>query len=177
MNNRLLEEIVRHIMANFAVIPNDFIDLNKTQSLKNNDFILNTKIKFDGEEELNIKTGQVWGCQLSTDEQELKILLGNCSQDAIISEYAMLIQLKGAPCYGLYLVISDDSEALIATSLNGKEWLQCNTFLQASFLTGMEQVKETGLSWGKCSSYREEYEKLVSFIKYHNLVYGELDAG
>lgn len=180
MNKRLLEEIVRHVMASFAIIPSEFIDFNKTRSLKEKSFLLSSKIKFDGEEELGMKTGQVWGCQLSADESELKILLANCSQDPDIYEHAMLIQLKNAPCYGLYFIYQDgdiESEAMIAASVNGKEWLQCNTFLQASFLTGMEQVKETGLTWNKCSSHQEEYEKLLSFIEYHHLVYGESDEG
>lgn len=179
MNKRLLEEIVRHVMASFAIIPSEFINFDKTRSLKEKAWLLNSSIKFHGEAPLGFTTGQVWGCQISTEGSELKILLGNCSQEPGLHEYAMLIQLKGAPCYGLYLIYDDksDSEAMIAASVNGKEWLQCNTFLQASFLTGMEQVKETGLSWSKCSSHKEEFDKLLSFIEYHHLVYGESDEG
>ena len=48
--------------------------------------------------------------------------------------------------------------------------MEATTFLQASFLAGMEQLRDSGLPWGRCSDYKEEYQKLLTFIKYHNTV-------
>jgi hypothetical protein len=177
MNRVLLQEIIKHVMAGFGVLEANHINYDKTKSLCDKQYLTSNRIEFQDVQ--NIKTGQVWACQFAADHQELKVLLGNCSQDSDIKEFAMLVQLKGAPCYGLFLVDGQnvESEPLIAVSLDGKEWLECNTFLQASFLTGMEQVKDTGLSWDKCVSHQEEFEKLKSFIEYHQLVYGDTNEG
>lgn len=175
MNKQLTEAIVKHVLANLAVIPSNFVNLDTTKSLMEKQFFLGSKIRFAGDAS---RQGGVWGCQLSAEDQEIKMILGDCSQEAGIPEFALLVQLKNAPCYGLYFVGNmEDSESMIACSVNGIEWLECNSFLQASFLSGMEQVRETGLSWYKCKSYEEELEKLLSFISYHHQVYGGVDEG
>ena len=81
--------------------------------------------------------------------------------------------------YGLYLVNSDlvSPNPLIAVSMNGKDWLECNTYLQATFLAAMESIKGLGLSWSKADPYKEQLVSLLSFIKFHNHIYGDLDEG
>lgn len=179
MNRQLLRSIIEHIFASFGVIPSDFVNHDKSQSLKDKRWRLSSNIDFESTPELSKPSGQVWGCQISTEGQEIKILLANLTQEEEFPEYALLVHLKDAPCYGLYLIDASevDPELMLACSVNGKEWIECNTHLQASFLTGMEQIKESGLSWKKCSSYDSEYEKLLSFIEYHHLVYGEVNEG
>ncbi len=179
MNRQLLRAIIEHVLASFGVIPSDFINFNKTQSLKEKNWRLPISVDFEVQPKLASPSGQVWGCQISTEGQEVKIILANLTQEENFPEYALLVQLKDSPCYGLYLVDASgiDSEPMIACSVNGKEWIECNTYLQASFLTGMEQIKESVLSWNKCVSFETEYEKLVSFIDYHHLVYGEANEG
>lgn len=178
MNLQLRELIVKHVLANLAIIPSTFVSLDKSKSLKTKEFLLNDKISFMASDSKLVEN-KVWGCQFSAEQQELKILLADCSIDPNIPEYAVLIHLKNQPMYGIYLVNSDviDSEALIAVSLNGKEWLECSTYLQATFLAAMENIKELGFSWTKCSSYKEQLISLLSFIKFHTNVYGELDEG
>jgi hypothetical protein len=175
MNKQLLDSIVKHVFANLAVIPSDFVNLDRSKSLMEKEYLLDRKLNFSGEG----KAGQVWGCQMSSDQQEVKFLLGDCSLDSNTLEYCLLVTLKGAPSYGLYLVQSDefDSEPMIACTIDGKSWLECNTFLQASFLAGMEQIRDTGLSWRKCQNFSEEFDKLVSFIAFHQSVYGGSDEG
>jgi len=175
-----MESIVRHIFSELAIIPSEFIDYNRSHSLLDKQYALSSKIKFEGDEESGKQSGQVWGCQISTENQEIKILLGNCSQEKGILEYALIVQLKDAPVYGMYLIHTLEnipSEPMLACSVNGNEWMECNTFLQASFLTGMEQIKEMGLGWNKCIAYEKEFEKLLSFIQYHDLVYGATNEG
>lgn len=173
MNRQLRESIVRHVFANLAIIPSEFVSIEGTRSLLESEWALPKKLTFaDGQ-------GQVWGCQLSADHQEIKFILGDCSQEEGIKEYCLIVTLKDAPSYGLYWVQSDlvENEPLIACSVNGTDWLECNTFLQASFLAGMEQIRETGLAWGKCKSYEEEFIKMISFIEFHQQVYGAGDEG
>jgi hypothetical protein len=175
MNRILMEDIVRHILSNLAIIPSSFVDPDKTKSLMSKDYLLPEKISFEAESEV-IKN-KVWGCQISVEQQELKFLLGDCTQEKNIPEYCLVVKLKDAPAYGMYLVYNDlvggqvDSEPLIACTLNGKEWMECQTYLQATFLAGMEQVRDVGLGWSKCTDYKENYELLLSFIQFHNTVY------
>lgn len=172
MNKVLRETIVEHILASFIVIPSSFIAYDKSKSLKSKEYLLVDTVSFKLDEEV-IKN-KVWGCQLS--QHEIKILLVDCSVDKTIPEYAFLISVKDQPTYGLYLVYNDediDGEALIAVSMNGKDWLECNTFLQATFLAGMESLKELGLAWEKCSDYKDQLSSTLSFIKFHNDLYGD----
>jgi len=171
MNTALLDQIVVNIFANLLVIPSDFVNPDG-KSLKSKDFLLKEQLVFETESG-NISKN-IWGCQLSAGEQQLKILLGDCSQDKDLQEYCLIVQLKDAPAYGAYLVYNNSGDtrhagdAIIACSLNENDWLICNTYLQATFLAGMEQIKEIGLSWHKCTDYKNLISKMKSFIKYHD---------
>ena len=183
MNTKLREEIVRHVFSNFAIIPSDFVNLDKSKSLLFKEYLLADKITFVDADN-NITKNNVWGCQISTGDQEIKIILGECTQEENIPEYALFIHVKGAPAYGLYLVYNNlvnsgnvDSEALIAITMDGKNWLECQTFLQATFLMGMEQIRDVGLDWDKCSNYKDQFDSLLLFIKFHHSVYEDKDEG
>lgn len=179
MNKELMETIVRHIFASMAIIPSAFVNLNKSKSLMDREFLLPDTIPFEGEEPGQVKKNKVWGCQFSADKQDIKILLGDCSEDRSIQEYALLVLLKDAPIYGVYLVSSGspDSEPMIAVTMNGKEWMECNTYFQATFLAGMEQIRQFGFAWNKCLDYKEHLDMLRSFINFHHTVYGDRDEG
>lgn len=172
MNKKLRETIVKHVFASFALIPSDFINLNTTKSIKSKEYLLSDRIPFaleDGSEEEK----NVWGCQFTVDSQEIKILLADCSLEKEIPEYALLVHLKDNPFYGVYLVCSNqiDTESLIGCSMDGTSWMECNTYLQATFLAGMEHIKDIGLAWNKCSGYKDELKSLKEFIQFHHAVY------
>jgi hypothetical protein len=174
LNQDLQTAIVNHILSCFAVIPSNFINLHSSLSLMSPEFLLKDKLQFDNGQK--IIANKIWGCQLSVASQEIKILLGDCSsylEDEI--EFVMVVQAKDMPAYGLYLVIDgmDYHESLIACSLDNKSWIQCNTFLQATFLAAMEQVKDMGLSWKKLEQYTEQFQSMLSLIKFHTLTFQE----
>jgi len=172
MNYALLKEVVSHVMANFGVIPSDFVDHKNTDSLMGPTYLLPEKIVF--EEEGKPYTGMVWGCQFSMAQTEVKVILGECTTDPKFSEFAMVIQSKNTPAYGLYLCYNElsnhplDSEPDLSVSLNGKDWMDCTTFLQATFLAAMEQVRDLQAPWNKCSDYKELHKMLLSFMNYHD---------
>ena len=173
MNLILLEEIVKNIFANLLVIQSDYINQN-SKALQSKDFLLKEKLDFEDDEKTI--SNNIWGCQISSEDKELKILLGDCTVDNNFPEYCLIVQLKGAPAYGVYLVDNrldnkEPSDPLIACTLNEKDWLICNTFLQATFLVGMEQMKEIGLAWNKCSNYKSHLDMMKSFIRYHSSYY------
>ena len=140
------------------------------------DYLLPETLSFEDEDGI-ISSNKIWGCQLSADVQEIKILAGDCTMDPDSPEFCMLIQLKNAPAYGLYLSFKESYEnptdgiCMIEYSLDYKGWLECNTFLQSTFLAGMEQLKEIGFAWNKASNYQPQYQSLLSFIKFHSTIY------
>lgn len=175
MNNTLLEQITRHIFANLSVIYSPSVNQQTTKSLMNKDFLLTEKLVFENDNG-KISKNNIWGCQLSSDQQEIKILLGDCTQDKELPEFCLIVQLKGAPAYGVYLIVNDlskdiDSEPMIALTINQKDWMTCSTYLQATFLAGMEQVKDIGLAQNKCTNYQSHHQLMLSFIKFHHTFY------
>lgn len=167
-----MEQIIKHVMANLAIIPAVFINQEKTKSLTSKEFLLREKLVFEGDN--GATNNNVWGCQISAEQQEIKILVGDCSQNKDILEFCVLVQLKDAPAYGLYLMLAGDwvsQEPMIAVSINNKDWMECSTYLQATFLAGMEQIKDLGLGWSKCTNYIDQYELMLTFIKFHNIFY------
>jgi hypothetical protein len=178
MNKALLKEIVSHVYANFAVIPSDFVNLNKTLSLMEPKYLLKEKITFEAEG--TPYYGKMWGCQMAVSQMEIKVLLGNCTLDKEFPEYSMIVQPKNAPTYGLYLVYNElssapgDSQPMIAVSPDdGKGWMECNTGLQATFLAAMEQARDLRMTWKNCSNYDHLYHAMISFLKFHVEIYGE----
>ena len=183
MNQALTEQIVYHILANFGVLPASFINWNRTQSLVDKQYLLPEKLSFETEDGQTLRKN-IYGCQISVaDVKTIKVLLVDCSQDKSVPEFCLVINLQDNPSYGLYLVFNKladdppDPEPMIAVSLNHKDWMICNIFLQATFLAGMEQVKDLGHNWSKCTDYQIQYGALQSFINFHSTFNGGFDEG
>ena len=178
MNKVLLEHIVKHVFANLMVIPSTHVNVVKSQSFIHKDYLLPDHIPFEVDDSDQVQKNRVWGCQISTDQQEVKMLLGDCTEDPNFPEYALIVHLKDNPAYGLYIVNnakdkSVELDAMLAVTIDGKAWLECSTFLQATFLAGMEQIREIGLGWSKCSNYKSDLDMLLSFVNFHHSVRGE----
>ncbi len=180
MNKTLCLEIIKHIFANFGVVPANFINHDNLVSLINKEYLLSETISLDDDNGGVVKK-KIWGCQLSASSQELKVILCDLSLDSNIREYYMIIQLKNSPSYGLFYSydLNDLMEdyGTISFSLDGEKWIECETYLQATFLAGMQQVKDIGFAWGKCSDYKNQYKNMINFIKYYSTMYEELDEG
>lgn len=172
MNKVLLNEIIKHILSSFSIIPSEYID-PKNQSLTDKEFLLNVNLKFEDSDVDN----KVWGCQLSAESNELKVLLGDCTQDKEDpKEYCLLVQLKNAPTYVLYF-IEDTLQPMLACNIEGFGWLECNTYLQATFLAGMEHLKGNNFLWSKCKDYQDQFKLMRSFIEFYNSYYEVEDEG
>jgi len=183
MNKKLTEQIVYHVLSNLGVIASSFVNKETTKPIIDKQFLLSEKLSFEDEEGETIRKN-VYGCQLSVaDSKELKMILGDCTQDKNFPEYCLVVQLKDAPAFGLYVVVSPttservDSEVLIAVSTDNNYWMPCSTYLQATFLAGMEQIRDIGFGWTKITNHDSLYKQLLSFIKFHHNFYGDTDEG
>ena len=168
MNKDLLKEVIHHVMASFGVIQSSFIDPKKTGSLLDPAYILPEKIRFEVDE--NLFENNIWGCQISALQNEVRVLLSKLG-DENQYDFVMAVQSKGAPTYGLVLSYELEhglEHCMLAVSIDGKTWMDCSTFLQATFLAAMEQVKDLGSGWQACSDYEELHSSLISFIKFYD---------
>lgn len=176
MTQILTEHIVNHIFSNLLIINSSQFDRDKYKSIRSEDHLLLKSMVFEDE------TGQelhrnIWGVQLTIENQNLKLLLADCSVDSSTQEYALLVYLPDSPSYAVYSAYSNDSsnrvnsDVLIAASLDGQNWMKCNMYLQAMFLAGMEQIKDVPYRMSKCQEYSKEYDLLKSFVKYHGAIY------
>lgn len=182
MNRQLSEHIIYHILANLGVVSADFINRDATMPIIDKQFLLPERLSFEVDGDTIRKN--IYGCQVNvSDGKELKLLLADCAQDRELPEYCLLVQLKDAPAFGVYLIVTSlakepvDSEALIAVSSDGEHWMPCSTYLQATFLAGMEQLKDVGFGWSKATSYGKLHQQLLSFVKFHHNFYGAMDEG
>lgn len=177
MNKALTEQIIKHVLSNLGIIGAAHVS-DKVQSIIDKQFVLPEKLTFSADGDVLQKN--VYACQVSiTDTKEFKMLLVDGGFPEL-PEYFLVVQLKDAPAFGLHFVnvdVEEDTEALIAASPTPKNWIPCNTYLQATFLAGMEQLRDVGFAWTKCSSYKEHFQQLRSFIDFCSNFYGDLDAG
>lgn len=181
MNYKLTEQIVFHIFAHLGIVPASFVNRELTKSIIDKQYLLSEKITLESDGEIVHKN--IYGCQaIVADSKEIKMLLADCTETEGWPEYCLLIQLKNAPAFGAYLIYTGsdddiDSESLIAVSPDKEHWMPCSTYLQATFLAGMEQVRDSSFAWSKCKDYQEQYKQLLAFIKFHHGFYGVSDEG
>lgn len=182
MNHALLKEIVSHVMAHFRVIPSSLVDRQRTDSLLAPIYLLPEKIVFEegGEQYL----GKTWGCQITLSFLDVKVMLGECTTNPQFPEFALVVQPKDNPIYGLYLCFNEisphpqDSEPDLCVSVNkGTDWMECSTYLQGTFLAATEQLRETTFPWVKCTDYQPLYRALLSFMSFHDARFGMTDEG
>lgn len=168
MNSKLSEQIILHILSNLSIIKSSFIDFNKSKSLKSKEFLLKETIDYEVDDK-SIKSN-IYGCQGLIHQQNIKILFTE-----VLNEYFITVSLKDNPSYGLHLILESDYDPcpLIGVTINNKDWIECNIYLQATFLAAMENIKELGIAWNKCSDYSEQYELLLSFIKFQDNIQGQ----
>lgn len=169
MNQTLTKEIVHHVFSGFGTgNPN-------ARSLQSPEFQLSKKLVFTTID-VGLRENDVWGCKFSYLSGEVNVVLGDCSQIGSVSpdEMCLIVGLKGSPFYALYLDELDDGGFMIATSLDGKAWVECSLFLQGTFLAAMEQIKEMQGVPERLIDFEEMFNSMVSFIQFRD---GMLDDG
>src|SRR5512135_3535645 len=170
MNYKLTEQIAYHILAHLGVLPANFVNRELTKSIIDKQFLLQEKITLENDSGEILKKN-VYGCQATIgDSKEFRMLLADCSESQEWPEYCLFAQLKDAPAFGVYLIYTGgshsdiDPEVLIAVNNDKQYWMPCSTYLQATFLAGMEQIRDSSFGWTKCKDYKEQYQQLLSFI-------------
>ena len=117
----------------------------------------------------------IWGVTFPVEDGvKFEVALADLS-DGQVPEYAMVCCLTEAPAYGTYMsyqefVPKEEGFAvdrpMIACNLKNKPWAECNVYMQAAFLCGMEKLKETPLNFSKIED-ESIADYLISFIEYY----------
>lgn len=168
MNNELTNQIIRHVYKNLGVyLPGN---KRKDRSITKEQFLLNKKISFEDGEKKNI-----WGVSFSVEDNlKFNVLIADLS-DGSLPEYAMICCLTDAPTYGTYLsyqeyLSEEDSfsvdRPMIACNLKDKPWAECNVYMQAAFLCGMEKLKESSYIYSKVDD-ESIADDLIKFIDFY----------
>lgn len=181
MNKNLTFEIVNHIFSGLG-INSSIINLNLFQSIRSKQFLLDKRLSFSDENDQDFDN-KVWGVQYSLNDNTVKILIGDCTTDSDVLQYCGIVHLQDNPFYGISACYTSnnksyvDPQPLICVSTDGKNWMECNTYLQATFLAAMENTKELSFISKKCENYNVEFEALQTFIKYYDNFYEVKNEG
>jgi hypothetical protein len=166
MGSKLTDEIIIHILSNLGVL-----EASRT-SIRTSDFLLREMIEL--EEDNQDKNLKLWGAETQVDNSKLKLILTEINHENE-KEYILLSKLDDCPSYGCYLLKDSDNlkDGTILFSLKNCEWLATNIYLQATFLSGMEQLKESLLSWNRLSEPKKLILEMRSLIDYLFMVKDE----
>ena len=178
MNLQLTDQIIRHILNNVGVNYNN--NNNITNSIISKHFILPKYLKL--QEENSIIEIPIYGTELlvSSSNDKIQLLLCNISQD--IPEYLFLVRLNGCPPYAAHLLYSEfseekcSSEPLIAYYFESSLWTECTTYMQATFLAGMEQLKDINIPWKPIVDSSDSYKIFVEFFEFCENKYQNINS-
>lgn len=161
MNHKLTYEIINHIFRRLGVINSNLQD--SYFSIKDSYFLASKKICLIDEENNEINN-DIWSVDLNLDNNKIKILLSNCSIYNTL-EYCLIMSVPDAPVYGIYFNLEDPESCAISYNLN-ETWMLANEYVQATFLAGMEQIKDLNLTANFQPNIDDLYFKMISFLKF-----------
>jgi len=152
MNKSLEEEIVNHILKNFGfnnkLIHNYLID--------NNHLLMSDMDLFEDNE----YKSPLWGLSATISDIKFNIFHGMiCDVDGNIS--IIIVNIDNLPTYGIY----DGEEKLIYCKTLESDWMKCSTYLQGTFLAGMEQVKELGIVYDTANIHDFDMQSFKNLLR------------
>ncbi len=164
MSNNLTNEILLHIFSNLGIVTPTKVTLQS--NLFSLDDTIGLEIE-DGEKRLKL-----WGAEVDVNSKKLKMLLTELTDRKDEKEYALVVKLDDCPAYGCYICLESTvidknvpRHGLIFFSLEPGAWLATNIYLQASFLTGMEQLKDVLSTWTKTTEHEDMITEMKALIE------------
>lgn len=162
MSSKLTNEILLQVFSNIgAVVPTKV-------SLKSPSFKLATTI------DLEDTKLPLWGAEVMLDKSRLRLLLTDLTEKGDIhnKEYGLVVSLDDCPSYAAYVLLESTvvdknvpRHGKIFFSLEESNWLMTSMFLQASFLCGMEQLKEVPSIWNKITNEEDLVEGMKLLVE------------
>jgi hypothetical protein len=147
----LTDEIVKYVFANLGIT-----EVRKV-SVKDNMFKSDKTISFIEDSDNPPRTVPVFACRTKVGDKKLEIV----SVVLTPSESAVLVRLEGCPMYGAYFWMGDGRIGVCIKD----HWVKASMFVQASFLAGMEQLKEVGYPFEPMKKFDDMYDALKKFLE------------
>lgn len=157
---KLTDHIVEHIFTNLGMIN------VKQNSIFLPELIIEPKITF--EENGKEQHHDVFVCEGAINQAKMIIAAAKIENEDHTQELLAVISLENSPTYGCRLSLNEKSinDGVIVFQIKDKTWLEANIFIQASFLAGMEQLRDLSATFTICSQTESIYQHLLTLIKY-----------
>lgn len=116
----------------------------------------------------------VFACHTKIDTKKFSIINASFKSPPTSADQSeefedfIVVKLEGQPAYGCALIGSDNFywSGFIAVEIKPKVWIPANVFIQATFLAGLEQLKELAGQYEKIDDLTEMYALLEEFIAF-----------
>jgi hypothetical protein len=156
MSEQLTNQIVKHVLDNVGITDEKQVSILQ--------FLTDKTIQFDVEDG-ELATAEVWACQTLVDNVRFRMMYSHLDGDMIF-----VSKLDECPTYGCSLIIDNEItynlDGFIGLKMNDQNWIPTTIFLQATFLAGMEQLKDLSGGYSKCSDHEDLLSDLKSFISF-----------
>lgn len=155
---KLINAIVEHIFTNLG-----FMD-GRTHSLIAEPLKTDDHIAVQDEDQETHYP--VYACE--THITQAKIIMAGVvftdnSNPTAVPDMAVVVNIEDCPTYGCYL---SQGEGLIAFTIKDNTWMEANTFLSATFLAGMENLRDVVHPYTQCKDTKSIHQALIAFLKY-----------
>jgi hypothetical protein len=148
-NTALTNELVKHIFDNLG------ITAERRSSVVHEIFQSSKTLSFT--DDSGKQKVPVFACQVQVDGKKFEIASVKLSD----KEAVCISRLEGCPIYGSYF----GEECLIGVMAKDR-WLEASMFIQASFLAGMEQLREVGSVFTALPKADEMFEHIKQFLMF-----------
>ncbi len=151
---KLTNAIVEHIFTNLGFMdkrPHSLL----AEPLKTDEYIAVQ------EEEQEVRY-PVYACETHITQTKI-VMAGVVFDDNISPDMAVVVNIEDCPTYGCYL---SQDEGLIAFTIKDNTWMDANTFLSATFLAGMENLRDVVHPYTQCKDTKAIHQALTTFLKY-----------
>lgn len=155
---KLTNSIVEHILTNLG-----FMD-QRTHSLLAEPLKTDTYIAVQ-EEEQEIRY-PVYACETHITQTKIVmagVIFSDNTNSTNPSDMAVIVNIEDCPTYGCYL---SQGEGIIAFTIKDNTWMEANTFLSATFLAGMENLRDVVQPYTQCQDIKPMHQALITFLKY-----------
>jgi hypothetical protein len=156
----LTDVIVEYIFTNLGMMD------QRKNSLISSKLLIDQKITFEDEQQYDI-----YACETIISQAKI-MMVGTfiTNEEDNTKDMVAIIKIENCPTYGCYATLDKTivNNGLIAFTLKENTWVKANVFMQATFLAGMEQLRDVANPFDVCQITKDIYQDLVSFLTYQD---------
>lgn len=151
-------QIIRRIFEDFGVSLDDKELIHDL--VVNEETLCDFTLPLQVDEEATQKP--IWAAELPVAATTVRVILTDLSDDDF-REFALAFHVTDLPLYGIRLS-QDPEDAGMLCVQSGSDWVQVPIGIQASVLSGIEQLQGYALNWRKARNVDDIHEALISFL-------------